>query len=383
MKVIKQSAELLYSNGAGEQVPYNIQVERAARTCYRSQDKITDGSSDKLLERLIKHNHYAMLEFGTVAMHVRSADLCRMLTDTIGTGSYPGVRKTAHIPIKNQNHEILSGNIRGIISTLVGAYSEAAYCSMDYIVITAALHELCTIPGVKRVVLAMRPDHEKEWADSRGSVGAKFRALNFLDVRAERNNMCEVERLAHTYATIRFITDRGVTHEMVRHRMCSFAQASTRYISYADGRMEVILPVWCHDNLVNPNVDEDEGVKGNLETFTEEIKVPIQDAIWLSSCCVTEDNYAMLMDGYNWSAQRARTVLNNSLATEIVVQANLEQWNHMLAQRSVGTTGTPHPQMQDLMRKAHVILRNNFRDDIIEIPADGFVLQENPSQLTL
>ena len=382
MKVIKQSSELLYSNGIGEQVPYSIQVERAARTCYRSQDKITDGSADKLIERLVKHSHYAMLEFGTVAMHVRSAELCRMLTDTIGTGAYPGVRKTAHIPLKNQNHEILSGNIRGVVSTLVGAYSEAAHCSMDYIIITAALHELCSIPGVKRVVLAMRPDHEKEWQDSRGSIGSKFRALNFLDVVAERANMCEAERLAHTYVTMRFITDRGVTHEMVRHRLCSFAQASTRYISYADGKMEVILPVWCHDHLANPEVDEEEGVKAKLETFTKEIDVPIQDAMWLASCCVTEDNYSILMDGYDWSAQRARTVLNNSLATEIVVQANLEQWNHMLAQRSVGTTGKPHPQMQDLMRKAHMILRHHFGNDIIEVPADGLILQENPNQPT-
>lgn len=379
MKVIAQSAELLYSNGLENQEAYKIQVERAARTCYRSQDKITDGSADKLLDRLIKHRHHAMLEFGTAVFNVHSATLAEIITNTIGTGAYPGVRKTAHIPIRDQNRELFSGNMRGIVQTLVGAYDEAAFSHNDNVVITAALHELCAIPGVDKVVYALRPQHEDEYADMKHDIG-KLRALIPVDVCAERASMTALERKAHTYVTLRFITDRGVTHEMVRHRMCSFAQASTRYISYADGKMEVILPVWCSPGLANP-VDDAEGASGDLFDFAKKFEVPIEEVFWLSSCIITEENYGILMDGYSWSAQRARTVLNNSLATEIVVQANLEQWNRMLAQRSVGVTGAPHPQMQDLMRKAHIILREKFGDDIIEVPADGLVLQEISSQV--
>lgn len=381
MKVIKQSVAFVGSNAiVGATEPYSIQVERAARTCYRSQDKITEGSADKLLANLIKRKHFAMLEFGVAAIRIQNPELDRIVTNTMSTGAYHGVRMTFNLNKFEGPNTILSGNIRGIVAMLCGAYEDGCSYNNDQGLIAIALNELCSIPGVEKVVRAMRPQYEVEYIDAAGNFVAGFCPINLIDVSELRGSMTLKERLAHTYVTMRFITDRGVTHEMVRHRIGSFAQASTRYISYADGKMEIILPVWCSEKLAEELPAKDDGVSGDMLTFTEKMGVSIDDVIWLSSCAVTEDNYAILSDGYNWPSQKARTVLNNSLATEIVLQTNLEEWNHIFNQRSIGTTGAPHPQMQDLMRKAHIILAAKFGDDIVPVPEDGLVLQGSSEQ---
>lgn len=127
-------------------------------------------------------------------------------------------------------------------------------------------------------------------------------------------------------AWVRFITDRGVTHELVRHRLCSFAQESTRYVSY-DGNMEFIRPVWIPENMsaVTPHLAYD-----RFKTACEQV----------------EYNYVYLLD-CGWRPEQARTVLNNSLKTEIVVDANFTEWKHIFKLR---TNPKAHPQMVALMK---------------------------------
>ena len=120
--------------------------------------------------------------------------------------------------------------------------------------------------------------------------------------------------------TVRFITDRGVTHELVRHRLCSFAQESTRYVKY-DNNMEFIEPVWWDSS-----------------TETEQM-------IWFTAMESAENCYIDLMD-QGWKAQQARSVLPNSLKTEIVMKGNVREWRHIFSQRCAKTA---HPQMQELM----------------------------------
>jgi thymidylate synthase (FAD) len=130
---------------------------------------------------------------------------------------------------------------------------------------------------------------------------------------------------------VKFITNRGVSHELVRHRLCSFAQESTRYVKY-DGGMEVIKPVWLDDS-------------------TSE-----QKGIWKASMEMAERTYrALMMQG--WKAQQAREVLPNSLKTEIVVKANLREWRHIFSLRCAKTA---HPQMSSLM----IPVLNDFKKKI-------------------
>ena len=129
--------------------------------------------------------------------------------------------------------------------------------------------------------------------------------------------------LEHGSATVKFVTNRGVTHELVRHRLCAFGQESTRYVKY-DGDMEFIRPVWLIDDLC------------------------IGAGAWKIAMLEAETSYKFLLD-QGWRPEQAREVLPNSLKTEIVVTANYREWRHIFKLRAIGTTGKPHPQMQALM----------------------------------
>ena len=133
-------------------------------------------------------------------------------------------------------------------------------------------------------------------------------------------------------ATVRFTTDRGVTHELVRHRPCSFAQESTRYCNYGGQEINFIQPVWVEDSSY---------INGILHTDK-----PFER--WKYAMYEAERAYNQLLE-LGWQPEHARTVLPHSLATTIVVKANYREWRHILNLRALGTTGRPHPQMQALM----------------------------------
>lgn len=133
--------------------------------------------------------------------------------------------------------------------------------------------------------------------------------------------------LEHEKVTVLFVCDRGVSHELVRHRIASFSQESTRYCNYSTDKFEegitFIHPCW---------IDEDEK--------NEEYKA------WYARMSYAESSYLILMEKYKWTPQQARCVLPNSLKTEIVVTANLREWRTIFKQR---TSPAAHPQMRELM----------------------------------
>lgn len=158
--------------------------------------------------------------------------------------------------------------------------------------------------------------------------------------------------IEHGSATVKFITNRGVTHELVRHRLCAFGQESTRYVNYGDKEMEFIRPVWCNGTADEMNSAlEDLGTRcGN--DFREYVEGRLgwtPDTEWLLACYSSEQSYGYLMSECGWRPEQAREVLPNSLKTEIVVTANYREWRHIFKLRALGTTGKPHPQMQALM----------------------------------
>lgn len=132
--------------------------------------------------------------------------------------------------------------------------------------------------------------------------------------------------LEHLSLSVLFICDRGVSHEIVRHRMASFAQESTRYCNYSKGKF------------------------GNEVTFIRPYTIPnngIEFDIWESAMQSAEGRYMELIDN-GVSPQMARSVLPNSLKTELVMTANLREWRHFLKLRAAGSTGAPHPQMLEI-----------------------------------
>ena len=153
-------------------------------------------------------------------------------------------------------------------------------------------------------------------------------ASKFCRMILTRNHLSVIE---HESMTVRFICDRGVTHELVRHRLASFSQESTRYCNYSGGVMFVIPP-W---------VDMQPG-----EYYTIPVGLsPLASREWFHAVHQSESSYQRLLHE-GWSPQQARSVLPNSLKTEIVVTANLREWGHIFRMRC---DKSAHPQMQELM----------------------------------
>lgn len=132
--------------------------------------------------------------------------------------------------------------------------------------------------------------------------------------------------LEHCSVTVKFVCDRGISHELVRHRLASFAQESTRYCNYSNEKFNseitFIKPLFLAD-----------GSQG-LE-------------IWEKAMQTAEQSYFDLLE-WGCTPQEARSVLPNSLKTEVVMTCDLREWRHFFKLRAAGTTGKPHPQMLEL-----------------------------------
>lgn len=146
--------------------------------------------------------------------------------------------------------------------------------------------------------------------------------------------------LEHSTLSVKFICSRAISHEMVRHRLASFAQESQRYCNYSndkfDSEITFIRPLWVGGN---PDV----------RTFVEgkRIDIATDDTIrWYELCKEAENAYFDLLD-YGLLPQEAREVLPNSTKTEVVVTANYREWRHILKLR---TAPDAHPEMQRIMK---------------------------------
>jgi thymidylate synthase (FAD) len=139
--------------------------------------------------------------------------------------------------------------------------------------------------------------------------------------------------------TVKFVCDRGVSHEIVRHRVASYAQESTRYCNYSkdkfDNQITFIIPCWCE------NIAE-KIIKGRDEI--ESFDIPEDERKWLIAMIFSERCYNSLIS-QNWQPQQARSVLPNSLKTEINVKMNLREWRHFFQLRC---SSAAHPQMREL-----------------------------------
>lgn len=133
--------------------------------------------------------------------------------------------------------------------------------------------------------------------------------------------------LEHCSFTIKFICDRGVSHEIVRHRIASYSQESTRYCNYSNDRFGTEITV------IEPLF---------LEPGTEIYN------IWKNTCQNSEYAYFALLDA-GLMPQEARAVLPNSLKTEVVMTANIREWRHFFKLRC---SEAAHPQMRQVATQA-------------------------------
>lgn len=171
-------------------------------------------------------------------------------------------------------------------------------------------------------------------------------AEKFVRMIIKRGHLSVIE---HPYMTVRIICDRGITHEIVRHRLASYSQESTRWCSYKGG-VTCIIPHW---------LDLEEGNWGDVgnvilplgpTSYTKAVEKYGDDKLgtqtWLQSMIKAEKDYQKLLS-IGWSPGQARSVLPTGLKTEIVMTANFREWMQVVFKLRTGKPA--HSQMREIM----------------------------------
>lgn len=187
--------------------------------------------------------------------------------------------------------------------------------------------EAVNIDMLKRIEKAGRTCYKSEDKITEDS------AIKFVSMVLDRQHESVIE---HEKISVRFICDRGVTHEIVRHRLASYSQESTRYCNY--GKDKFGKEITC----IDPR--DAFGWSDDSDKFKN----------WWMAMCDAEASYFELLE-YGATPQEARSVLPNSLKTEIVMTANLREWRWFFEKRAHKAA---HPQMRELAYP----LREEFRN---------------------
>lgn len=175
--------------------------------------------------------------------------------------------------------------------------------------------------------------------------------------------------LEHVSVTVKFVCDRGVSHEIVRHRLASYSQESTRFCNYSqdkfDGELTFILPPWIPESEAQlilsgelPLCKYQHAIAPNSFELHDQLidKLPTSYGWYVAMLC-TEAAYKLSIAVAGWTPEQARAVLPNSLKTELIMTANLREWRHFFKLRA---SKAAHPQMRELT----VPLLGEFKEKI-------------------
>jgi thymidylate synthase (FAD) len=359
-------------------------LEIITRNCYKSEDKITDDSYCKLLNGIRRRGHLAMFEHQSVCFRVNTEYMNGlMLALTIGSTE---VRDRFGFLRITRNHELI--DIYGIgpqdcnyVSGTITAFQKLwnairecdcfpepresggpglmyPYCHVEH---------LCSTVRSMFPLLMEAPD---------GTVHSG------LDISGKLGDVLTIEEIAalpykvrrhHQYETVRMVTNRAISHELVRHRRMGVAQESTRYVGYGvdDNDIEFIYPLWMSDRmkviLKNRDITMSIAAIGNDEDSERKLQQIIDTFVhekdelrWFLNCLDCEDAYRQLRE-VNWAKGRARNVLSHDLKTEIYVTANLAQWEWIFAMR---VPLAAHEQFREIT----IPLQEEMRELIPEMP---------------
>jgi len=272
-------------------------IELAGRVCYKSEKKITESSAETFCSRILASGHHSVLEHSNVIVMVPESIGYQIFLRNVSYAAETG-KPGRLVHTEHNDRHIFSGNVR--------MWRDVLH------------HRTNTTIGF----------HLDPLIDVN-------RGVDLTPYVITADELTPEERLLHDRITLRIICDRGVSHELVRHRVMSFSQESTRYVNYGKRGYTFIEPWWWeHQNGV--------------------IKHAMLSEMQHSIC--TYD--FMICEGA--TPQLARAVLPNQIKTEVVVTATPLQWAEFLRLRM---DKAAHPDMQ---RIAHLV-HDSLGDDIPSI----------------
>ena len=329
MKIIKPYAEIMTSDFGVDPLR---KIELVGRTCYKSTDKITDVSAIKFVANLIKAGHEAMLEHDSFCFMLPFDEwnwLKEKTSEMMTHLKENGEEFISHLRFTNVNRCLVSGNIRAW---------------RDFF--KECTHQIGFIPKFMQNFILSNPVLFPEFQD-----GVDFRTIFNDDIyQISRKGLIGLtEFMIHCDVTAKFVVDRGISHEIVRHRPASFAQESTRYCNYSkdkfDEEITVIQPCFFEGNPYH-------GYSGGLLD------------IWEESCESAEYSYFKLLEN-GATPEQARDVLPTSTKTEVIMTATLGEWRHFFNLRACNSTGKAHPQMLEVAQPLLTEFQKEFEDQKI------------------
>lgn len=308
MNVVNPKAELII-----EKDPFR-KIERVGRTCYKSESEFTDETSLKFFNMLKDRKHYGIFEHTRFIFEIDSRD-------------YDFFNECYARPYFVCTEDIANGVSRLLVSANLRALNEGRLANYSYGAIPQFLE-----------LIAERFSPELDFAEVYDSINPTYPVKLYKDVD-EIPNVTVYERRCHSEITVHFITDRGISHEFVRHREFSFAQESTRYCNYGLDKFGKQIAV------INPFI----GVEVDKLTF---------DA-WGIACRTAESSYFHLLDE-GVQPQNARSVLPTCLKTELIMTGTLNMWKHFFDLRMYELTGKAHPLAKFSATQAYQLMDERY-----------------------
>lgn len=297
MKLIESSVQIIE-----EKDPYKM-IELAGRTCYKSEDKITENSAKEFVDRMIKLGHGAMLEHGTIYLTIDGED-----------PNLSKIQSNPHTKVNLVPYEVLT---------------ESNYTISYKAYITTNLRVLVENNLKELLCYQVEPTehHEKR-------------------------------------ITAKFICDRGVSHEFVRHRVFSFAQESQRYCNYSKDKFNnectFIIPSWLNDfpeciirDSIGGCMYPSDYYRENLDgSFRGNVIFMTHTKYLIDSLFRAEKSYNNLINS-GWKPQQARAVLPNATKTELVMTGFESDWEGFFKLRC---SGAAHPDAKKLADELYKLI---------------------------
>ena len=350
MKVILPSVEMQFTGNYIDEKDIYKKIEKIARTCYKSEDKITETSHEKMIDTLRERGHWAMFEHHNIVRSV-SKELYIKLWSLLNSpdDQWDGLR-TINETARCQRYFNFTAEPH--LDRYLISGSPTAFANM-WVTNNKSWNEFCEIVYYLYPKLVKVPSLFEPMKFNPNVNRLHYDILDPIQIKQLPYDI----RKYHEMVTFKVIMDRGVSHEAVRHRPMAFAQESTRYCNYGNSGVTFILPNWFneHDklNLLNERVPmtwdrfnklEDEDRIKVIEYFNE-----YRSYQWYVSMLHSENTYNLLVSDQNderkWQPQEARSILPNSLKTEIYMSATLQQWEWFCNMR---TPTAAHPQMREI-----------------------------------
>ena len=289
--IVEPSFELWEPCTPANYMPF---LERATRTCYKSEEHIKEGSAEKLMNKVVnKFGHHSVIEHASAILEISfetAQDVAEFTAQVIDTVPLFALRMSS----RSGNTLIISGNLR-MWRRLLRLAPEARQMVFPYNAI--------------RFVLGQNyPFFFEEHS------GFSNSAVRIMDSNPSTNHsfLSREEMMKHMTLTGKFIGDRSMSHQLVRHRIAAYSQESQRYCNYGDKGYQFIIP---------PSIQKLAETHGNY---------------------VLEAHIIKTLDAFEWyegllkfkvPPEDARSILPNETKTEVVATYTLEIWQHVIEHR--------------------------------------------------